>query len=120
MNNNKGKLARRIKTIFTGALLALSFAGAGYAVQPGSARAAERNEQQLESTTASDGSDLQSSAYGGSCCYYGDYTCPTNGNIVWDYDVPGCGPITRPTAASRCKAQCGRACVDSGWLSMCQ
>lgn len=52
------------------------------------------------------------------CCSTGSVWCPANG-FELDYDPPGCGPLTHPTAQRICAAQCGQACVDSGWIYTC-
>ncbi len=50
----------------------------------------------------------------GSCCQSGAYLCPTNSNIEYDYEQPGCGML-KPNAQTACKKACGRACTDTGW-----
>jgi hypothetical protein len=107
------KLMRAIKIGLSGALLALTCASA----VPARAVAAEQQSQ--EAMSQEDGASLQSTEIAGSCCSYGYYTCSTNANIQWDYDVVGCGPFTKPKAQARCAAECGHACVDSGWLNGC-
>jgi hypothetical protein len=53
------------------------------------------------------------------CCSFGGYDCPSNPNISFDYDPPGCGMYTKPRASSLCRQQCGQPCHDSGWLDAC-
>jgi hypothetical protein len=72
-------------------------------------------------TSAVDSQAATTESFGGSCCSFGAYTCPTRQlDADFDYDPPGCGIYTKPRAASLCRARCGQACVDSGWQDSCR
>lgn len=69
----------------------------------------------VESTDSPEQTEATQEAIG-NCSCWGGYVCASN-SYETTYDALGCGPFTKPQAASMCRSQCGgKACVDSGWL----
>jgi hypothetical protein len=115
------RISRSAKLLFTSALLALSIGAcaADPDLEPTSA-----DDSALMSTQAQGDEAARTEAAGpanlaASCCSSGGYWCPTNANVEYDYDPPGCGAFTKPRAASLCNSRCSTACRDSGWIDSC-
>jgi hypothetical protein len=109
-------MRRSAKVFFSCILLSLSLgACAAEDLQPTSSEASEISAAPVDEPAAVQAPEAQAA----SCCSFGYYHCSTNLEADADYDPPGCGMYTRPRAASVCRAACGHACVDSGWLDAC-
>lgn len=68
-----------------------------------------------EPSTAQEPAQADGSGHVRAQCDSGYWTCPSDG-MIFEYDTPGCGPIYKPTAQSRCESHCPVTCKDSGWL----
>ncbi len=108
-----------MKNWIAAALLTLSCALAGCAAEPVDDSVTASTSAELSTAAPSDAvssTDPNSAALPmPRCCSYGFFSCSTNPDVFEDYDPPGCGEQIKPTARAHCVAQCGHACIDSGW-----